>query len=285
MRPIAICIRLLLLIRFAISCGDALFVAGSQSFKLQAARLIHPSETPDPCFSKILRSPAPSPPIVLMLNLAIYTDCRCFVTVPIREKDINQGRHRMKTQSRVLIAIVFIFLLTTTIAAQTRRKSRAKVTPISGSWYIFTGPDRDFTLTFPQRPEREPDAQGIVTILRSYGVSTESGMRFSINFQDLGGDPRALHNNEWAAYLEQMSAEAARSRGERVVQVHRLAKNIVEMEFWRTVEGTGENINYLDRSILQRGRIYNLGCGSIISAREVDKLVCRKFFNSMRFIR
>jgi hypothetical protein len=47
-------------------------------------------ETPDTCFSKILRSPAPSPPIVLMLNLAIYTDCRCFVTVPVGEKTLTK---------------------------------------------------------------------------------------------------------------------------------------------------------------------------------------------------
>jgi hypothetical protein len=70
-----------------------------------------------------------------------------------------------------------------------------------------------------------------------------------------------------------------------VVQVHRLAKNVVETEYRMTVGETKADINYLERTILRRGRVYSLGCGSLVDGGEVDKSVCRRFFNSMRFLR
>ena len=110
-------------------------------------------------------------------------------------------------------------------------------------------------------------------------------MHFSVNFQDIGGDPRARRNNENDPMAEEMMTNAARQRGERVVQVHRIAKNIIEMELWQTALGTGDNINYLTRNIVHRARIYTLGCGSVINNIEVNKTICRRFFNSIRLTR
>ena len=168
-------------------------------------------------------------------------------------------------------------------SAQRRETSRHALTTVK--WYTFTSPDGDFRIDFPRKPDREEDAQGLVTTVRTYGVTVEDGMRFSINFQDIGGDPRSRQNNEWASSHEGEVAAAARDNGERVVQIHRLAKNIIEMELWQTVEQTGSSINYMRRDILHRGRVYSLGCGSIISGKEVDKSTCRRFFNSMRFLK
>lgn len=169
--------------------------------------------------------------------------------------------------------------------AQGQRGSNRDTASVAGQWYTFTSPDGDFTLAFPRKPSREQDSQGPVTLIRSYGVTTESGMYFSVNFQDIGGDPRARRNNEPDSRAEEMIADAARGRGERVVQIHRIARNIIEMELWQTSQLTGDNINYVTRNILHRGRVYNLGCGSVINNQEVNKTTCRRFFDSMRFAR
>jgi hypothetical protein len=31
--------------------------------------------------------------------------------------------------------------------------------------------------------------------------------------------------------------------------------------------------------------LYTLGCGSLVDNKEVERAVCRKFFNSLRFIK
>jgi hypothetical protein len=155
----------------------------------------------------------------------------------------------------------------------------------ANQWYTFTSPDKDFTLGFPLKPQRELEEQGPVTLIRTYGLNTRDGMRFSVNFQDVGGDPRSRQSNEFAPDHEEVVASAARRDGRRMIQIHRLAKNIIEMEYQLTVEETNADINYMERTILRRARVYSLGCGSVVDAREVDKSICRKFFNSMRFLR
>lgn len=163
-----------------------------------------------------------------------------------------------------------------------KKRSKRSTASLPHRWYSFISPDRDFTLAFPKKPNREQDTPGPVTSIRLYTVTTENAMTFSINFQDVGGDPIARQSNEWTSDHEQIVAAAARQNGERVVQIHRLSKNIVEMELWETVPQTGANINYLRRDILWRSRVYSLGCGSLLNDRQVDKSICRKFFTSMR---
>ena len=156
---------------------------------------------------------------------------------------------------------------------------------VSSRWYTFTSPDGDFTLEFPGKPSPAEAGEGPVTTIRAYALTTDNGLSFSLNFQDLGGDPRASVNNEWGPEVEELTSAADRRSGVRVVQTHRLAKNIVEAELWQTVAENGANINYLRRSILRRGRVYILACGSAISGRSVDRRICGRFFSSMRFTR
>ncbi|MDQ3743233.1 MAG: hypothetical protein M3444_02510 [Acidobacteriota bacterium] len=194
-----------------------------------------------------------------------------------------------KRLAAALITIGAVGLLTSighlATAAQGRQIRRRNTQVIAARWYTFTSPDRDFTLDFPREPKREQDNQGPVTLIRAYGLNTDDGMRFSVNFQDVGGYPRSNRNNEFAPDYEETVAAAARREGRRVVQIHRLAKNVVEMELWQTVEESKANLNYLERDILWRGRVYTLGCGSLVDGREVDKSICRRFFNSMRLAR
>lgn len=199
------------------------------------------------------------------------------------------ARHPMKKRLAVVsIIIISLWSLTSvwqSASAQGRRGFGRNKAQATDRWYTFIGPDGDFTLAFPRKPNREQDTQGLVTLIRAYAVMTETGMHFSVNFQDLGGDPRSRRNNEYDLTAEEMMADAARDRGERVVQIHRVGRNIIDMELWQTVRGTGNNINYWTRNIVRRGRAYTLGCGSLINNQEVNKSICRRFFNSMRFTR
>lgn len=155
---------------------------------------------------------------------------------------------------------------------------------VAEKWFIFTGPDGDFRLEFPARPSPETPGQGAVTLIRGFSLTTVDGMSFRVNFQDNGGDPLASHNNEWGSDVDQITSAADRAAGRRVVQIHRLAKNIVEAELWQTVAENGANINYLRRFILRRGRVYTLVCGSVIDGQKLNKPICERFFSSMKFI-
>jgi hypothetical protein len=125
--------------------------------------------------------------------------------------------------------------------------------------------------------------EGPVTDIRTYSLTTVEGTRFSVNFNDIGGDPNSRENNEWAKNSEKEIATADRKAGFRVVQIHRLEKNLIETELLQSVADTGAQINYLRRSILRRARVYTLECGSIINGEAVNKPTCQKFFSSLRF--
>jgi len=176
------------------------------------------------------------------------------------------------------------FTFSTAQASENKSPTRPKLKAKPGTWYIFKSPDGDFTLAFPEKPALKQVVQGPVTVLRSYEVTTDEGTTFSINFQDIGGDPSASVSNEWNEGLEEILSAADRAQNVRVVQTHRLAKNIIESELWQPVTATGANINSLRRSILRRARVYTLGCGPAINGKAVNKPLCQGFFSSMRFM-
>jgi hypothetical protein len=165
------------------------------------------------------------------------------------------------------------------------QKPRAKGSGARATrWFTFKGPDGDFTLSFPGRPGPGQQVdQGTITIVRAFGLTTVGGSHYSVNFNDIGGDPNARENNEWAKNTEELLAAADRKAGSRVVQIHRLEKNVIETELLESDPGTGAEINYLRRSILRGARVYTLACGSVINGKAVNKPTCQKFFSSLRF--
>jgi hypothetical protein len=168
--------------------------------------------------------------------------------------------------------------------ASASRKTRATNQKSRGDqWYLFKSPDGDFTLKFPKEPKLQDVAEGPATLIRSYAATTQDGNNFSINFHDIGGDPESSDNNEWSQELEEVMAVADRNQNIKVIQTHRLARNVIEAEVLQTVPETGSTINYLRRSILRRARVYTLACGSIINYEKVERPLCEKFFNSIRF--
>ncbi len=164
--------------------------------------------------------------------------------------------------------------------ARTRKHNIATV----DRWYVFVSPDGDFTLSFPQKPSREPDGQGPRTPIRSFGLYTENRMRFSINFQGLAEGPIWSLANEWNDDYERELLTKDREDNRRVVHTQRIDKHTFEAEIWDAGTDTGESINYIRRTIVRRARLYTLLCGAEIYGRKVDKGTCRRFFNSMHFI-
>lgn len=164
-----------------------------------------------------------------------------------------------------------------------KRKVRNRK-PHAEQWFVFKSPDSDFRLSFPEKPALKQIEQGTVTIIRSYEVTSHEETVFSVNFQDIGGDPLARENNEWNTNLEVTLAIADRAQNIRVIQTHRLAKNIIESELLLSSPINGAELNQIRRSILRHARIYTLGCGSVIDKKPVDKHACERFFNSMQFV-
>lgn len=92
-----------------------------------------------------------------------------------------------------------------------KRKVRNRKTRVE-EWVIFKSPDGDFTLTFPEKPALKQVEQGPITLVRSYEVTSRDGIVFSVNFQDIGADPKARENNEWITDSEVRLAAADRAQ-------------------------------------------------------------------------
>jgi hypothetical protein len=182
-----------------------------------------------------------------------------------------------------------LILLIAQLGLPQRRSRKARPSTINAKpkppeWYTFESPDGDFTWAFPSKPAPEISGQGPVTMIRAFGIIIDGGTRFSVNFQDLGGNPKSTENNEWPSDVEETTSAADRADGRRVVQIHRLASNTIEAEILQPLPDSGINIRYLRRSILRRGRVYSLTCGSVVNAKPIDKTLCQRFFGSIRFI-
>jgi hypothetical protein len=123
-------------------------------------------------------------------------------------------KKRLSVALATLCSLVFLTATGHLTAAQRQRvHKRNAPSVVADRWYTFTSPDRDFTLDFPRAPQRQPDSQGPVTLIRGYDVSTEGGMQFSVNFHDTEGDPRSVRNNKFAPDHEETVAAAAREQG------------------------------------------------------------------------
>ena len=181
-----------------------------------------------------------------------------------------------------LASLVLVLLCGGALAQRTR--TRKHNIPTVDNWYVLVSPDGDFTLSFPQKPSREPDGQGPRTPIKSYGLHTENQMRFSINFQSIAEGPNWSLANEWNDVYEQSQLTRDRENNRRVVHTQRIDKHTFEAEIWDAGTDTGESINYIRRTIVRRARVYTLLCGSEIYGRKADKGTCQRFFSSMRFV-
>jgi hypothetical protein len=144
-------------------------------------------------------------------------------------------------------------------------------------------PDHDFTHDFPVKPSRAEDVQGPVTILRRY-VSATDTTYFEISIQDFGGALDSPDANSYDPKFEQNLSQLLIKDGFKIVQLRRTAKNIYEMEAWSPSQTPGRYQHNLARGVLRYGRQYRMGCGSLVIGQEVNKGVCRRFFNSFHIV-
>jgi hypothetical protein len=169
---------------------------------------------------------------------------------------------------------------------QTQNRPRAKrsaTKAVNAQWYIFRGPDNDFTLDFPSKPDRAEDVQGPVTTLRRY-VSATNATYFEISIQDYGGAPDSPEANSYGPKFEQNLSQMLKEDDFRIVQIRRTTKNTYEMEAWSPSLTPGKYLHSLARGVLHRGRQYRMTCSALVIGVEVDRRVCRRFFNSFRII-
>lgn len=190
---------------------------------------------------------------------------------------------KLRILTIVLASLVLASLRSGAIAQQPRTRKRSAAASVD-RWYVFVSPDGDFTLSFPQKPTREADGQGPTTSIKNYGLNTQNGMRFSINFQGAAKGPIGSVANEWNEDYEQGLLAKDREENRRVVHTQRRGKHTFEAEIWDSRTDTGESLNYIRQTIVRQDRIYTLLCGSAIYRRKVNKGTCRRFFNSMRFL-
>jgi hypothetical protein len=91
-------------------------------------------------------------------------------------------------------------------------------------WRKFIGPDEDFSLLFPTKPDRLQDGQGSVTIMRHF-LSASGSYSFAVVIQDFGGDPAAHENNAFSPNYEKIIADGKEVGGARVVQMRASLKS------------------------------------------------------------
>jgi hypothetical protein len=145
-------------------------------------------------------------------------------------------------------------------------------------WYVFTGPEGDFTLRFPSKPQRGEDSTGPVGMIRQYSA-TDDTHYFGITYQDLGPAASGLTPTH-----EETVVALLRERGHKIVSVRRLSKNSTQTELWSPSLTPGKFLHRIERTIISHDRMYTMGCGSRIAEQEVERAVCRRFFDSFRVI-
>jgi hypothetical protein len=165
-----------------------------------------------------------------------------------------------------------------------RQKARVTAQKSSAKWHLFISPDEDFTLEFPIKPIRLADVQNKEANIRHYGAET-TDIYFDLNFQDLLVPTDDPAYSTFGPEAEIMRAQSVSRDGSRVISYRRVAPNISDMERWQATGQRDKYINLLTRSIIYNGRLYVLGCSSRPFNQEVDKGVCRRFFNSFHIIR
>ena len=196
--------------------------------------------------------------------------------------------YKRKSLAVALLLLIYLGALgpiRPSVVGQGLMRSGRRASVAAERWYTFTSPDSDFTLMFPGLPARIEGGESSIPPVRQYSLTNSSQVRLSIAFLDTGGSPRSPENNRVNPAFLQAKVRLARERGEIVAQARRLTGNMYEIERWMPISGSSVPIHLLERGILRRNRVYILTCGALLDAREVDRAVCQRFFNSFRLLR
>lgn len=200
----------------------------------------------------------------------------------------NHFRPKLIFINLTLITLLLISAYTVKPQQTRQQRDNSASSPIiaesvNPKWFLFRSPDGDFTLEFPARPKRIQDVQGAITVVRQY-VFADNIMLLSIAFEDYGGKPDSPENNDWGLKFEETFSRLSRENGTKIVQFRRLTKSTYELEAWTPASTPNDYQHYLTRATLRNARAYRMACNSLIKNQQVDKKVCRRFFNSFRLL-
>jgi hypothetical protein len=155
-------------------------------------------------------------------------------------------------------------------------------------WITLIGPDKDFKVDFPAEPKFD-EFRGKATmgkagpLIRRYYAFTDT-LLLVISFQDLDYKPNNPFANSIAPTYEQKIKEAAKRGRWKIISIQRLSNSIAELESWdRSVKPEGY-VHTISHTVVRNGQAYDLQCRSTFIGHEVDRAVCRRFFNSFRVI-
>ncbi len=158
----------------------------------------------------------------------------------------------------------------------------------SEQWRTLTGPDKDFTIKFPAQPKRD-EFRG-KPILNNPGRLTHRFSAFTdtlaliISFQDLGYAPNSPSADRVSPAYERKIREVSRRDGWKIIRIQRLSDSVAEMEAWTPSVNAASYVHTISRLVVRNGRAYDLDCSSVLTKQEVNRALCRRFFDSFRVI-
>jgi len=205
----------------------------------------------------------------------------------------NPAKEIIMTAKLLRFLIVSLVLVNTTAAQQSDgRKAQTphvpqliKKTTSRVRWYVFNGPDKDFVVEFPAKPERAPDYEAPSGTMRSV-VLDGTSMSLLLSYIDVGYAPTSREGNQLPLTFRQTMLDQARERGWTVLRSELLRKNVYEQETWSPTKANPRlRLHYVERNIVRYGRQYILTCFSRIPERKVDLELCRRFLDSFHVIR
>jgi len=190
---------------------------------------------------------------------------------------------------RLNLLVLSILLLTFGMAAQklnpsskaTQKVKDAK-TATETRWHIFTSPNRDFVIEFPSKPRIGTKEEELDETMSRYD-STKGSLLFQLMFWNTGFAQNSRQGNQFPPGFGQDMIEQAKQEGWTVIRSQLLSDNIYEQERWTPLDSNPERkVHLIGRHIRRYGREYILSCSSLVPDKEVEREVCRHFFNSFR---
>lgn len=190
---------------------------------------------------------------------------------------------------RLNLLVLSILLLTLGVAAQKLNpssKAAQKVkdtnTATEARWHTFTSPDGDFVIKFPSELRLGTRDERLNETMRHYN-STKGSLLFQLIFWETGFARTSRQGNQLPPDFSQDMIEQAKQEGWTVIRFQLLSNNLYEQERWTPLDSNPERkIHFIGRHIRRYGREYILSCSSLIPDKEVEREVCRYFFNSFR---
>lgn len=177
-----------------------------------------------------------------------------------------------------------VFLVNEFEKPESSRAAQLEAAP----WETLAGPKGDFKIDFPIKPKYEEFSDGnstgrVSSVARRYYARTDTLM-LSVSYQDLGYAPGSRVVNVLPSTYERKVRESAKKAGWRVIGIRRLSDSVAEVEEWERPGGVEGYVHSISRTTVHNGHVYDLNCASLFTGQEVDRSVCRRFFNSFRLI-